>query len=438
MSTNNKCPDPVYLTRAFSEGPNEALCEHLENCEHCQNEWRKISHLVEAGRKLPIGYPNEKRLDDVRIEIFAGALAPKPSMSRAKVGAFAVFVIAFIALAFAGTRYIPSIFDNERNRASGEIYRAKIIPQGFATYSVESSQPNEVVRLKTGTIRVMVDPLMPDERFRVIIGSAEVIVRGTVFDVMAENDKLIDVQVQSGKVEVRPHVLKPIALGPGQSLNEKQLVDKQADEKILVAQNVPPKQEFTKSSKASDANNSLMISKKKSITKKELNQNASKTMAKTKVEKIQPAPSKEESQNAVSIHAKSLSQIAFENGWAALREGNHSKAAQSFAQAIEQAGDSPLVEDATFWHAVALARSGKTTQAKNALNLFISIYPRSPRKGEASVMLGWILVRAGDFDNAKLHFNSAIGDRVSHVRESAAKGLAEIDKRKGAIAPGSE
>lgn len=434
MSKIYKCPDPVYLTRAFSEGADQALLDHLEQCENCQNEWKQIKQVVDLGRKLPSGYPNEKRLDDVRIEIFASALAPKPSLSRSKISAMALMIIAVFALIFTAVRFAPSLF-NHKDIVAGEVYRAKIRPQGFATYSVESSQPNEVVKLKTGTLTVTVDPLRPGERFRVIVGNAEVIVRGTVFDVIAKDGKLIDVLVQSGKVEVRTHVSQPIALGPGQSL-DRVAPAPDSESKILVAQNDQSMKNSPNHNKASDVKQPLINRTERHVSKKTFDNDRPKTVVEKPDTAMQPSPPKEEPDAIVPPRVKNPSQIAFESGWAALREGKHSDAAQYFGQAIKQAGNSPLVEDASFWHAVSLARAGKTNQAKNALTLFVNMYSRSPRRGEASVMLGWILLRAGDFAGAKSRFNTAVNDRVSHVRESAAKGLVEAAKHIESVTPG--
>ncbi|MBC7975602.1 MAG: hypothetical protein H7138_11520, partial [Myxococcales bacterium] len=51
-------------------------------------------------------------------------------------------------------------------------------------------------------------------------------------------------------------------------------------------------------------------------------------------------------------------------------------------------------------------------------------YPRSPRTGEASVMLGWLLVDLGAHDEATRRFQAGIHDASPTVRDSAKAGLA--------------
>jgi TolA-binding protein len=75
---------------------------------------------------------------------------------------------------------------------------------------------------------------------------------------------------------------------------------------------------------------------------------------------------------------------------------------------------------------VALARSGQSAAARDGLSEFLRLHPRSPRAGEASVMLGWMLLDAGDRTGAFRRFKAAAGDRDASVRASAEKGLARI------------
>jgi len=58
------------------------------------------------------------------------------------------------------------------------------------------------------------------------------------------------------------------------------------------------------------------------------------------------------------------------------------------------APDSALVEDASFWRAVALARGKRIADALSAFREFLDGYARSARAGEASAALDWLLVDA--------------------------------------------
>jgi TolA-binding protein len=134
----------------------------------------------------------------------------------------------------------------------------------------------------------------------------------------------------------------------------------------------------------------------------------------------------EELAPAAQKPAPTASELAFGRGFRALRRGNYGEASEQFELAIAGGPGSRLVDDARYWRAVALARSGQTAAAQGALGEFLRLHPRSPRAGEASVMLGWMLLDSGDRTGAFRRFKAAAADRDPVVRASAAKGLARI------------
>ncbi|HVV83369.1 MAG TPA: tetratricopeptide repeat protein [Kofleriaceae bacterium] len=120
----------------------------------------------------------------------------------------------------------------------------------------------------------------------------------------------------------------------------------------------------------------------------------------------------------------------FRAGWAALQASEPRSAAASFAAARQTRG-SVLVEDASFWEGIALARAGERPAAIAALRRFVGAYPSSSRAGEAAAKLGWLLYETGDLDGARPYFQSAVDDVVPKVRQSARAGLDAIDHPRG-------
>ena len=112
----------------------------------------------------------------------------------------------------------------------------------------------------------------------------------------------------------------------------------------------------------------------------------------------------------------------FARGWTALRTGDFHTAAEAFGRAAG-AKDSQLAEDALFWRGVALDRAGRFGPARQALTDFLTRYPDSERKGEASAVLGWLLLHAGERQEARDRFTAALGDPADRVRNSARSGL---------------
>jgi outer membrane protein assembly factor BamD (BamD/ComL family) len=120
----------------------------------------------------------------------------------------------------------------------------------------------------------------------------------------------------------------------------------------------------------------------------------------------------------------------YDQAWTELRAGRVGTAAAAFERAALAAPGTPLAEDATFWQAVALRRDGRRAPASRVLATFIERYPRSPRAGEAAVILGWLLLDDGDLAGAERRLTAAARDPVPKVRDSARAGLAEVSRRR--------
>jgi len=79
---------------------------------------------------------------------------------------------------------------------------------------------------------------------------------------------------------------------------------------------------------------------------------------------------------------------------------------------------------------VGLARGKRSAEATSAFRDFLDSFARSPRAGQASAMLGWLLIDAGVFDDAARRFAAATADPDPKVRDSARAGLDALARRK--------
>jgi TolA-binding protein len=131
----------------------------------------------------------------------------------------------------------------------------------------------------------------------------------------------------------------------------------------------------------------------------------------------------------VASSARAPEEVSYDDAWAALRRGDFTRAAGGFARVVLLAPDRPLGEDASFWRAVALARGKRSLEAVAAFHDFLDGYARSSRAGEASAMLGWLLIDARAFDEAERRFQAAAGDPDPAVRRSARAGLDALARR---------
>jgi TolA-binding protein len=124
----------------------------------------------------------------------------------------------------------------------------------------------------------------------------------------------------------------------------------------------------------------------------------------------------------VSLHT-SPAERAFNQGWLALRAGDHRGGAALMERAVGLQPAGVLAEDARYWRAIALGRAGATGPARAAMEEFRRLHPGSRRAGEVAAMLGWLLVDAGERGRAGDLFRAALADPNPAVRQSARAGL---------------
>jgi hypothetical protein len=361
--------------------------------------------IREAAMRLPRVEPSPEHAAEVRAKLLAAAQAPalRPP-SRRVLWASATLLAAAAALLVV--RFgMDSTSKSERTAAvppapEGPVYRGTIHAHAGAEYIRIGSVPDEIVRLTEGTITVEVATLQPGERFRVVTADGQVEVRGTAFDVIAAGDELRAVRVLHGRVEVRPDQRPMVVLGSDESWTAGEI----ATADLLV-----------------EAPTDLAIPEDPPTPADTSAKTKGKT--KTKVTQVVPSPTPIPTPQG---DPRPANEILFEEGWAALAAGEPKRAAKAFERAAKAAPDDPMAEDAWFWRGAAQARYGTSS----GLTWFLKHYPRSPRVGEASAMLGWLLLDAGDLDGAEARFHAAEDDKVDSVRASAAKGLKAIAKRR--------
>jgi TolA-binding protein len=116
-------------------------------------------------------------------------------------------------------------------------------------------------------------------------------------------------------------------------------------------------------------------------------------------------------------------QLAYNDAWTALRGAQFAVAAAAFTKALVAAPEGALADDARFWRAVALARGHAAGSAMTAFRELVDEHPGSTHAGEASAMLGWLLVDAKRLDEARERFAAATNDPSPKVRASAQAGI---------------
>ncbi|HEX3482020.1 MAG TPA: FecR domain-containing protein [Kofleriaceae bacterium] len=406
------CPGDAELARALAAGGDPEIAAHLEACAICRAVWDATRATIELARELPIALPPPARREEVRTAVLAAAqgLAHRPARRAWRVPA-----IAAAAAAVAGTLALA------RSPAPGLAHHAHgtVHPRPGARWTARSAGPDEIVELGDGAIDVEVEPLHPGERFRVIVGDAELEVRGTAFTAIARAERLIEVAVAHGRVDLvhAPGALPGTALGAPATLTAGQWWHAAADAVAAapVSAQAPPvvpaaresvEQPPAPAPPRAPAAPPQRPHRATAAARRELAPEPAPPAA------APPAPT-----------PRAAEEVSYDEAWAALRAGDFAHAAGGFTRVVLLAPDSPLAEDAGFWRAVALARGKRSLEAVAAFHDFLDGHARSPRAGQASAMLGWLLIDARVLDEAERRFRAAAGDPDPAVRRSAQAGL---------------
>lgn len=436
-----RCPSPIDLERAFWSG-DAAVEAHTEECQACGAVWAEISALIEVGRSLEPPAVSASRREEIRTKILAANdPAGRPTAPRrlrwlvaapvAIAAAFA-FAVAGWAVGQGETRQEPR--DTTATRATaGTVRRGSVLDHDRARYLLAAPMPDEIVRLVDGTLTVEVDPLRAGERFRVVTGDSEVEVRGTAFDVTARSDRLVEVRVIHGVVDVRAGDAPPHRIVAGQRWYVQDTVALVTD-----ARAAPPSGPAEVQESPADATLGPSAASVRPVRRPRLPADSGAAVGEATpplaldLVAIEPAveaapvPDETAAPDAgpqTEPRPRSAAQQAFDEGFRAIRAGDFAAAAESFGAAEQSGGDPRLSGDAAFWRGVALARGGRAALAVEALHAYLRGHPESARAGEAAAMLGWLLARRGDRAEAEHLFRRALTDPSERIRRSAAEGL---------------
>jgi TolA-binding protein len=403
-----KCPQPKALNKAFTDGLDRSLSEHLQSCERCASEWRALERIVSVAQTLPAEELSDERKVSVRRKILFSAEAVVaerqiPAWPWLRWVLAPAAVVAGLACAIMIWQLISFTPPAQERIKVSEMphYRATIHAQPGTQFVRIGAQPDEIVRLYEGAITAEVESLQPGERFRVISGDAEIEVRGTSFEAQVKLDRLAAVRVFHGRVEVRPVSSATRLLNGGERWE------------VEALNSTPPTTVIYRPEEAASKTKPVRVAK----------------VAQTPLA-MPIAQDDERGEEQVSDRKQVLSpsedELAFQKGWSALRVFDHEQAAREFQKVSPK---SSLGEDAAFWNGITLLRAGRKDEGARALTAFLSAYPQSARLGEVSIALGWILLEQGDLEEARICFETALNDRGKDIRESAGRGLEEIAHR---------
>lgn len=408
----SRCPDELALSRALSDGAAEIVA-HVASCEACRVAWNRLERARVLARQVGAAMPSAGHREQMRTALLAAATrAPVREKRRGwRIGggaAMAAAAIAVVVVAMRANREPPVAM--HRHGAMRALSNASVAQ---LTWS-----PDEIVVLNDGMIDVEVAPLHAGERFRVIVGDAEVEVHGTAFVVTARAGRLVEVVVRHGVVEVRARDGRRMLMA-GQAWRE-------AATQVTTAAPQPQPLTPAPAPIAKTSGGAATAPRTRDVVAAP--RATRDVVAVPRANRAVISASRDAVTAAESPKPRVPEELAYDEAWAAMRAGEFSQAASGFARAQLLAQTGPLAEDASFWYAVALARAGQQALATSAFRDYLAASPTSRRAGEASAMLGWLLVEAGDAREAAQRFRFARSSSDPAVRVSAEAGLAAVAK----------
>ncbi|HUQ04827.1 MAG TPA: hypothetical protein VM261_20135 [Kofleriaceae bacterium] len=415
------CPPPYQLERAYWSG-DEATGDHVRGCARCERAWSEIATLTAMGQALGPPPLSVDRREELRATILSKVEPPARAWRQTW---FAAPLIAAAVAAAAAWWLWPAKTPSMASATDGALVaverRSAVLEHAGARYLVASVQPDEIVRLVEGTISVRVDALVPGERFRVIAGDAELETRSGAFDATARADALVSVRAMSGAVVVRASgETRTVRAGETWELAPVQTAAASADAAAHAAIPAPVTRVPSPITRRPSPGGRVASTSTPAEDAVALDATTPDAAATTAV----PTPA----------------MLAFDDAWRAMRMNDFRAAATAFDRAALVDDTGPLAEDARFWRAAALARANRPHDAIAAFTSFLDRHPRSVRAGEASTMLGWLLLdratppTTADLDRASALFTAATRDPSARVRDSAARGLRAVGAA-SAVAP---
>jgi TolA-binding protein len=429
------CPAGWELSRAFSEGASPELTIHLRRCERCGDQWAAMQRTREVAQAMPAATleatARARMLTGLLAEIgsshgtrFRGSGAWRPRFATLALGTAAIGIFVVI---FVGARGRLG-----RTGARGEASAVAIHAIGAATFTRERPLPDELIRLDEGTLQLEVALLTPGQHVRIATGDAELEPDGGLLDVTASGHQLVAVRVWRGRTELRGASFH-VGLKRGDQWTRATTAGAAERVATSVPSSVPSAPPARVVVAAADLNRHPRPSADFPHAER-----PAPTLAARPGSPSRPAPALPPSAppkastvgtpppETLPRTASAPQRASFERGWRLLRSGDPVGAGAAFRDVESESHGDAIAEDAMFWRGVAEARAGSSRTSRDTLASFVARFPRSARAGEASAMLGWLLLDAHDLEGARRAFERARLDPVDRVRASAEGGLARI------------
>jgi len=368
----NPCPMALLIEakRDGRLGERElgSVDRHLATCASCAElagDLDKIRALLRA----PTTTPAPLEVQRGRLKLLRAAalpLSPTPIRRRPLIALALAFALAAVgALGLALHRRSPENHAVTQTLAASANAPWRTIttvaPEGQARFTRTEADGVEIVLLSDGAVSLSVRRLQGGERFLVKTGDAEVEVRGTLFRVEAASDRIQNVSVLEGKVEVRFHDTSFF-------LTADERWDRPAD-----AAPASPPIASVQTSAAPSETAQFALSTAKRVP---FNPRPAYSAKPAAPGSAKPAASAEEGLGA------------FEEGMGMMERGDYGAAAKHLEAFSRSSPGDDRAEDAAFLVILALQRAGRSAEAVAAARRYLTAYPSGYRRAQARMIAG--------------------------------------------------
>jgi tetratricopeptide (TPR) repeat protein len=341
------------------------VAAHLLECARCRDELAAFEETRSYFDEPPPLAAEAAAAIRFRLEAAARAARPAVERRPARRGLWTIAAIVLGGAVAVAWLAWPAT-----------VHRAAVHASSGAAYERVAAEPDEVYRVREGTVTFDVPPLGRDRRFRVLVGSERVEVHGTRFRVTAEHDRLESVAVDEGVVSLLLDDGSERLLSAGSRYDRAELVANRIAEPRIAPRPADRTAEVVRErgEQTSTAHEPPRRPERDAARRVPRAQGDDRSVR-------EGAPSDPSPAVAPAPDG------AFQEAWALHRAGDHDAAARAFDALLERAGLGGRRADVLYWSARSHDAAGRTAIARARFDELVRAHPDAWHAADARLRL---------------------------------------------------
>lgn len=389
--------------------------------------------LLELATQLPFPSPSEEEARRLENQLFLRARhTPQRTLPRRQdrsavrlMAAAASFLLVVVAMGALWRVVKP-----EAEELPYGVLRASEDASFVQDLARVGGQRHEFVRLEHGRLHVSVRRLRPGDRFLIAVGSEEVEVRGTRFEVVAHRGRLLRVAVEEGRVEVRARAEAARLLLPGDVWHRPLI--KRAQRLVsgttsTLPSRLPRSSAVSRTPPEPSSSPALEASPEAEVPSSPRSDVLEDLLVEAKPKPRPDEPVARPAPVRPRLPRQDV-EAAFLRAWQLHKRGQFEAAAELFLLVMDSGDEHDIVEDALYWRVIALESAGRRASAIEASELYLSRYPHASRREAVELRLAWLELARGRLVAARALFQKLTQSDKRTVRTEAEKGLERAER----------